>query len=278
MLTVMGPIMGTATIKKYQPVKPAEVFFFEGPDYSGKTTDIKMLKEHIEGYGLKVLVTQEPGGTLIGKHIRHILLDTDIAAAEEMDYLTRRLLYAASFSQGIKYIKENIDDYDYIFCDRYTPLSDMVYGYMMDETSSRSNKEKASEQINNLVLSYLYPDKDLFSSALALIEKSKLIIMSLDDSKLEERIKSRLNDGQKPDVSDIKDIDYKKAINWNYEHIIRILTDDEYMSFDREYLKEILCFKDIEVVSANNDIGTVFKDTFNILKDSILDRLKYRIR
>ena len=34
----------------------------EGPDGSGKTTQIEMLKEYLEENGYETLVTREPGG------------------------------------------------------------------------------------------------------------------------------------------------------------------------------------------------------------------------
>ena len=38
----------------------------EGPDGSGKTTQINLLKEYLEEAGYECLITREPGGTVIG--------------------------------------------------------------------------------------------------------------------------------------------------------------------------------------------------------------------
>jgi dTMP kinase len=48
---------------------------FEGPEGSGKSTQLRMLGERLRGAGQDVLETQEPGGTPIGIQIRHVLLD-----------------------------------------------------------------------------------------------------------------------------------------------------------------------------------------------------------
>ena len=48
---------------------------FEGPDGSGKTTQVTPLSEYLIQQGYPVLITREPGGTAIGDQIRHILSD-----------------------------------------------------------------------------------------------------------------------------------------------------------------------------------------------------------
>ena len=50
---------------------------FEGIDGAGKTTQINMLKAHLEGLGYTVTVTREPGGSELCNKIRNILLDKD---------------------------------------------------------------------------------------------------------------------------------------------------------------------------------------------------------
>ena len=42
----------------------------EGPDGSGKSTQIALLKEYLEKEGYDVLITREPGGTAISEAIR----------------------------------------------------------------------------------------------------------------------------------------------------------------------------------------------------------------
>jgi len=49
---------------------------FEGPDGSGKTTQIQLLAHYLQGsLGHRVMVTREPGGTVVGSKLRHLLLD-----------------------------------------------------------------------------------------------------------------------------------------------------------------------------------------------------------
>lgn len=68
----------------------------EGPDGSGKTTQIRLLKEYLENEGIETVITREPGGTVIGESIRKVILNPDY---KEMSDVTEMLLYAASRAQ-----------------------------------------------------------------------------------------------------------------------------------------------------------------------------------
>ena len=49
----------------------------EGPDGSGKTTQIELLREYLEKKGYDSVVTREPGGTVISEAIREIILNPE---------------------------------------------------------------------------------------------------------------------------------------------------------------------------------------------------------
>lgn len=68
----------------------------EGPDGSGKTTQINLLKQYLEEAGYECLITREPGGTVIGEEIRQLILNPEY---KEMSPVTEMLLYAASRAQ-----------------------------------------------------------------------------------------------------------------------------------------------------------------------------------
>jgi dTMP kinase len=71
---------------------------FEGPEGSGKSTQLHLLGERLRKAGQDVLETQEPGGTPIGVQIRHVLLDTknrELCATAEL------LLMFASRAQNV---------------------------------------------------------------------------------------------------------------------------------------------------------------------------------
>jgi dTMP kinase len=71
---------------------------FEGPEGSGKSTQLRLLGERLRGAGRDVLETQEPGGTPIGIQIRHVLLD---AKNRELCPTAELLLMFASRAQNV---------------------------------------------------------------------------------------------------------------------------------------------------------------------------------
>ncbi len=68
----------------------------DGPDGCGKSTQIRMLADHIQRNGIEVVCVRDPGGTSIGEQIRTILLDNRNA---EMNVRCETLLYMASRAQ-----------------------------------------------------------------------------------------------------------------------------------------------------------------------------------
>lgn len=71
---------------------PGLFIVFEGGDGAGKTTQIEKLAEFLKSKNREVLVTREPGGTVMGKSIRDWLLEqTEV----EVDPKSEALLFAA---------------------------------------------------------------------------------------------------------------------------------------------------------------------------------------
>ena len=58
---------------------------FEGPEASGKSTQIKLISRYLRTHKIKHIITREPGGTKISEKIRNIILDNkDISPTEEV--------------------------------------------------------------------------------------------------------------------------------------------------------------------------------------------------
>lgn len=96
----------------------------EGPDGSGKTTQISLLTQYLEELGIDYIVTREPGGTRIGEAIRQIILNPEF---KEMSDVTEMLLYAASRAQLMKdVISPAIQAGKVVISDRFVDSS-LVY-------------------------------------------------------------------------------------------------------------------------------------------------------
>ncbi len=99
----------------------------EGPEGSGKTSAIKLVREALEQMGHEIIMTREPGGTPISEQIRNVILDKDNTA---MDSRTEALLYAASRRQHlVEKIWPALKEGKIVFCDRYLDSSLSYQGY-----------------------------------------------------------------------------------------------------------------------------------------------------
>lgn len=99
----------------------------EGPDGSGKSTQIRLLKEFLNENKIETILTREPGGTIIGEKIRQIILDKQHT---EMDAMTEAFLYAASRAQHVaEIIKPALDNGLTVICDRFVDSSIAYQGY-----------------------------------------------------------------------------------------------------------------------------------------------------
>jgi dTMP kinase len=90
---------------------------FDGPDGSGKSTQINRFVKKAQAGGLIVREVREPGGTSIGEQIRQILLDPINA---EMTLGCEMLLYMASRSQLVeREIKPALERGELVVADRF---------------------------------------------------------------------------------------------------------------------------------------------------------------
>ena len=100
----------------------AELFIsFEGGEGSGKSTQTELLKTYLESIGETVLLTREPGGTVLGEKLREILL------AHETGSISPRaeaLLYAADRAHHVySLIKPALEGGSAVITDRYLDSS-----------------------------------------------------------------------------------------------------------------------------------------------------------
>jgi dTMP kinase len=100
---------------------------FEGPEGSGKTTQLKLLAEWLRERGCDVLATREPGGTAISEAIRGILLDP---THTEMHPEAEILLFSAARAQIVaQVIRPHLQGGGIVLCDRYADSTLAYQGY-----------------------------------------------------------------------------------------------------------------------------------------------------
>lgn len=96
----------------------------EGPDGSGKTTQISLLAKVLTSEGREVVQTREPGGTPLADRIRVLVLDP---AHDKMTARTEALLYMAARAQHTaELIRPAMERGAVVISDRYAD-STLVY-------------------------------------------------------------------------------------------------------------------------------------------------------
>jgi dTMP kinase len=99
----------------------------EGPEGSGKSTQICRLLKRLKQSGIRAVQTREPGGTAIGDQVRSILMDLDNKA---MDPTTEILLFSASRAQHVhELIKPLLEQGIVVISDRYYHSTLAYQGY-----------------------------------------------------------------------------------------------------------------------------------------------------
>ena len=95
---------------------PGTFITFEGIDGSGKSTQLRLLNNHLRTTGWNALITREPGGTPVGLRLRAALLD----ASGEVDPLTELLVFAADRAQHVRrVIRPALENGHIVISDRY---------------------------------------------------------------------------------------------------------------------------------------------------------------
>lgn len=126
----------------------------EGPDGSGKSTIIKLLGDYLKDKGIEFIMTREPGGTLIGEEIRHIVLDEKNT---QMGFETEALLYAAARGQHVhEKILPSLEAGKLVLCERFM-LSSLAY-----QGVGRGLGIEKVKAINDFAIRGIYPDLILF--------------------------------------------------------------------------------------------------------------------
>jgi len=123
---------------------------FEGGEGCGKSTQSRLLLKKLEQQNVPVVLTHEPGGTVLGNELRRALKrrwGSFISPQAEL------FLLAASRAQLVaELIRPALEEGKVVICDRFTHSTMVYQGY------GRGLDFTAIKMVNNMATRYLNPD------------------------------------------------------------------------------------------------------------------------
>lgn len=168
---------------------------FEGPEGSGKSSQIHLLADYLRRQGFSVLETREPGGTQIGDQIRSCLHDV---ANVEMQAVTEVLLYSASRAQLIKeIILPALAEDLVVLSDRYADSTIAYQGYGRGLTLS-----------------------DLFNVTGFATDGLKPDLTLLLDIEVERGLARRLDGGEEMNRLDLETVEFHQRVRRGYHELL----------------------------------------------------------
>ena len=164
---------------------------FEGPEGSGKSTQITMLANTLREQGYAVVQTREPGGTSIGDQVRAVVhhVDNTMMSSE-----AELLLYSASRAQLVnELIRPSLAANKIVLCDRYADSTIAYQGY------GRNLNLTALHQVTQFATGGLKPDLTL-----------------LLDIDVERGLARRTNGGDEMNRLDLEAVEFHKRVRAGY--------------------------------------------------------------
>ncbi|MBN2331545.1 MAG: dTMP kinase [Deltaproteobacteria bacterium] len=127
---------------------PGVLISFEGIEGCGKSTQITLAADYLQGQGVDVLLTREPGASVIGAEIRRLLLSPEFSP----EVMTELFLYLADRREHVmKVVRPHLERGGLVLIDRYIDSTWVYQGY------ARSGDCDLIEKLNGLVTEGLEP-------------------------------------------------------------------------------------------------------------------------
>jgi len=146
-------------------VKRGKFITFEGIDGAGKSTHLAWAAELLRGRGVSVVVTREPGGTILGEKLRQILLNGDQRIHPETEAL---MMFSARRQHLEEVIRPALQRGDWVLCDRFTDASFAYQG------GGRGVEKQKLEELERWVHPDLQPDLTLLFDVSAELGQSRV--------------------------------------------------------------------------------------------------------
>jgi len=100
---------------------------FEGPEASGKSSQINLLKEFFKKNKIPFVLTREPGGTILGEKLRQLILNKHIKISKLEEIF---MLMAARSNHIDKVILPNLNKGKIVISDRFADSTFVYQGYV----------------------------------------------------------------------------------------------------------------------------------------------------
>ncbi|MBI3397672.1 MAG: dTMP kinase [Deltaproteobacteria bacterium] len=205
---------------------------FEGVEGCGKTTQMEMLKEHLEWKGCQVVATREPGGTELGEKVRNILLNIDVHPLAPWSEL---LLYSVCRAQLVnEVIKPALKDKKIVLCDRFSDSTIVYQGY------ARGLNLEAIAHLNKWITEGIMPSITFIMDCPPEIGLRRAL----------DRINTR-KEGNKEDRFERENVEFHKKIRDGYLRLAKESTDR------------------IKVINGDREISVIHKDICGIVEKQL---------
>jgi dTMP kinase len=195
----------------------------EGIEGTGKSTQARLLSEHLSKKGYETVLTEEPGGTTISLAIRKVLLST---RHDKMDYMTELLLYNAARIQHLKEkIIPAIEGGKIVITDRFTDSTVAYQGY------GRGINLGLIDSLDKVATGGIRPDLtilldlDVETGLMRNKRINKRDRLELEDIEFHQKVRDGYLEIAALDSERVKLVNASKGIDAIHREIIKIIND-----------------------------------------------------
>ena len=196
---------------------------FEGIEGTGKTTQARLLADHLKEKGYRVIQTMEPGGTRISLKIRELLLSIE---SREMDHVAELLLYNAARVQHIKeIISPALERGDIVITDRFSDSTVAYQGF------ARGIDLQLIDSLDMLATKRLRPDLTILfdidvRTGLARNKKlGKNDRLELEDISFHEKVREGFLQIAAREPRRIKVVDCSESLDRVHQKVVEIISE-----------------------------------------------------
>ena len=184
---------------------------FEGPEASGKSSQINLLKKYFIKKNISYLITREPGGTRIAESLRNIILNKRY----NISFLQEILLLMASRSHHIdKKILPALNKGKVVICDRFADSTFVYQGYV------NGFGIKKTQYLHKIILNNFLP--------------KKTFLFELSPEDIIKRLKYRKIRNKYDKI----EMNFHKKVSLGYKKISK--NNNRFISIDASQKKEVI--------------------------------------